>query len=247
MAISPQERITSIAPDALAMPFWSLGMVLVWIATRDPQHVISVALEDPKRAMAATIARFAGQTTDGAFQDALRALHTGLLDARLPSTGVRGEGGERQAIEAMLWNDLRIDLQIDGASDSGRFWVKVRLERERVLALWPAKPSAMCQVSRSEPALAAGLQTSDPKQPRGRAVSVLQKADQASRIREVVAKAKRKWPDPGKAPAFQAMAIDLCPPDGKGKCAGYSAETTRKILEGKYKPQIRARIGGYRA
>ena len=84
-----------------------------------------------------------------------------------------------------------------------------------------------------------------PQKTRGRSLPAQEKADQEARIKQVIAKARRQWPDPKKAPPFQAMAVELCSSDRTGKCVDYSIETTRKILEGRYRPQQRAGISGY--
>jgi hypothetical protein len=78
---------------------------------------------------------------------------------------------------------------------------------------------------------------------RSRNTPTAQKADQKIRIRQVLAEAHRRWPDPNKAPGPQPMAKAMSP-SGR-KCHGYGWQTVRKILVGKYRAQMDAGIRGY--
>ena len=66
-----------------------------------------------------------------------------------------------------------------------------------------------------------------------------------NRIKEVLASARKAYPDPKRYPSSYIISEKLTEDEPGKKLAGYAPATIRKIIEGTYPPMKRRKIPGF--
>jgi hypothetical protein len=136
--------------DPMTMPFWSLGMAIIWIMCRSPEDA-AVYWRAP---LEAAVFEFAvGEPTrrDITFETARDDLLSKLASDDLRAT-VIDENGESKELRACEWPHLK--LQMDTDKDGSHFYLwrpgglggtsyhNIRLMRDDVLKIWPKQVDA---------------------------------------------------------------------------------------------------------